>query len=164
MGRRLRIRVARERFKFSCAHMTVFPDGTKERLHGHNYTLAVALDLVDGRFERMVDFARVKAVCAAICDGWRERTLIAGDNPYLVLSPASGDELELSLCGKRYVFPREDVLVLPIVNTAVEDLASHAADLVVARLGPVLPAGSVTAVEVTVEETPGQGATCLLKL
>ena len=40
-----RIVIAREQYKFSCAHMTVFPDGTKERLHGHNYTIAVALEV-----------------------------------------------------------------------------------------------------------------------
>jgi len=40
-----RILIARAEHKFSCAHMTVFPDGTKERLHGHNYTIAVAIEV-----------------------------------------------------------------------------------------------------------------------
>ena len=39
-----RISIAREQYKFSCAHMTVFADGTKERLHGHNYTVAIEID------------------------------------------------------------------------------------------------------------------------
>lgn len=162
--RQVRIRVARERFKFSCAHMTVFPDGTKERLHGHNYTLAVTLDLADTRFEQMVDFATVKAACAAVCDAWRERTIIAGKSPHLEIRSETGDEVELLLCGKRYVFPREDLLVLPIVNAAVEDLAAHAADLVAAQLGPALSPGAVRGIEVTVEESPGQGASCRLAL
>ena len=40
VGVKHRISIAREQYKFSCAHMTVFADGTKERLHGHNYTIA----------------------------------------------------------------------------------------------------------------------------
>ena len=39
----VRIHIARPEFKFSCAHMTVFPDGSKERLHGHNYIVVVEL-------------------------------------------------------------------------------------------------------------------------
>ena len=34
---RLRLHIRKEALKFSAAHMTVFPDGTKESLHGHNY-------------------------------------------------------------------------------------------------------------------------------
>ena len=40
-----RIRIARAEHKFSCAHMTVFADGTKERLHGHNYTIALGVEV-----------------------------------------------------------------------------------------------------------------------
>ena len=55
MRTRFRIDIARELFKFSCAHMTVFPDGTKERLHGHNYYVGVTLALSDaGRSEFLV--------------------------------------------------------------------------------------------------------------
>jgi hypothetical protein len=39
-----RIYIRKEALKFSAAHMTVFPDGTKERLHGHNYRTEVILD------------------------------------------------------------------------------------------------------------------------
>ena len=34
---RHRIFVGKDVHKFSSAHMTVFPDGSKERLHGHNF-------------------------------------------------------------------------------------------------------------------------------
>ena len=39
----------KEYFKFSCAHFLIFPDGTKERLHGHNYRVRVEItgDLSD---------------------------------------------------------------------------------------------------------------------
>jgi 6-pyruvoyltetrahydropterin/6-carboxytetrahydropterin synthase len=156
--------VAREQYKFSCAHMTVFPDGTKERLHGHNYQVSAALELTDVGFAAMIPFAPIKDALAAICLGFRERVLLAERNPYFEKIRDDGDELELRLCGKRYVLPREDALLLPIDNVAVEPLAAHIADLLLARLDGALPAGVVTGLEVSVHESPGQGASCHISL
>lgn len=162
--RRHRLVVAREQYKFSCAHMTVFPDGTKERLHGHNYQVGAVVELSDVSFARMIPFAPIKEALAAICAEFRERVLLAARNPYFTLVRDDGVELELTLCGKRYVFPREDALLLPIDNIAVEPLAAHVADLLLARLGDTLPAGVATALEVSIHEGPGQGASCHVAL
>lgn len=162
--RRHRLVVAREQYKFSCAHMTVFPDGTKERLHGHNYQVGAVLEVSDVSFANMIPFAPIKEALAAICLELRERVLLAERNPYFTLVRDDGAELELTLCGKRYVFPREDVLLVPIDNIAVEPLAAHLAELLLARLRALLPAGVVTGLEVSVHEGPGQGASCHLAL
>ena len=152
-----RIHISRERHKFSCAHMTVFPDGRAERLHGHNYYLSVEVELADVAFARMVEFAPLKQALASICDAWREHLLLAADNPFFEVVSDSADELEFRLCGRRYVVPRQDALLLPIDNTSVEALSAHAAELLIAR-APVLADPAVVGVRVTVEESPGQGA------
>jgi 6-pyruvoyltetrahydropterin/6-carboxytetrahydropterin synthase len=72
-------------------------------------------------------------------------------------------ELEITLCGERYVFPRHDVLLLPIDNISVEALAAHVADMLRAQLA-ALDAPHARALEVTIEESPGQGASCTLAL
>lgn len=159
-----RIVVAREQYKFSCAHMTVFPDGTKERLHGHNYQVSAVLELSDVSFASMIPFAPIKEALAAICLGFRERVLLAERNPFYEKVRDDGAELEIRLCGQRYVMPREDALLLPIDNIAVEPLAAHFADLLLARLRGALPPGIVTAIEVSVHESPGQGASCHVSL
>jgi 6-pyruvoyltetrahydropterin/6-carboxytetrahydropterin synthase len=159
-----RIQIAREQYKFSCAHMTVFPDGTKERLHGHNYQLGVAIDLADVALARMLPFAPIKAALAELCAAWKERVLIAEANPHLELVRRDDREVELRLCGDRYVFPATDTLFLPIDNISVEALAAHAATLLHARLATVLAAPHILALEVTCEESPGQGATCTIDL
>ena len=110
MNRRYRIHVARDEFKFSCAHMTVFPDGRKERLHGHNYRVAVALELADISFSRMVEFQTIKQAIGSLCAEWKERVLIARENPFLEILRDDGVEFEFRLCGQRYVLPAEDVL------------------------------------------------------
>ena len=75
-----------------------------------------------------------------------------------------GRELEFRLCGHRYVLPRGDALLLPIDNIAVEPLAAHVADLLVERLSTVLAPGHVLGLEVTINESPGQGSSCYIDL
>jgi 6-pyruvoyltetrahydropterin/6-carboxytetrahydropterin synthase len=159
-----RIFVAKEGFKFSCAHMTVFPDGTKERLHGHNYRVGAALDLADVSFAKLVDFGPLKAAIRELCGEWRERTLIAAANPHLEIAADGPDELEFRLCGQRYVLPRGDVTLLPLDNLVVEQLAALIAARLADRLRPGWPPGVVTGLEVTVLESEGQGATHYLEL
>ena len=159
---RHRISIARDQYKFSVAHMTVFPDGTKERLHGHNYTLALAIEIAQIDFASMIPFAPIKAALGELCAELKERVLIATKNPHYV-QVSDGSELEFRLCGQRYVMPREDALLLPRDNISVEALASYAATRLLERL-TVLDAAHVKALEVTIEENPGQGASCLIDL
>ncbi|HUH00740.1 MAG TPA: 6-carboxytetrahydropterin synthase [Kofleriaceae bacterium] len=157
-----RIHIARERYKFSCAHMTVFPDGRKERLHGHNYYLAAELELEDASFANMVEFEPIKAAMAALCDEWKERLLLAGANPHYELVRDDGIELEFRLCGERYVVPRRDALLLPIDNVSVEALSAHAAEVLLGRLALRRP--PVTGFRVVVSENPGQGASIFVAI
>lgn len=156
-----RIRIARAEHKFSCAHMTVFADGSKERLHGHNYTVAVELDVERVELAAMIPFAPIKAALAELCAAWKEHVLLAARNPWFVVVH-DGRELEFTLCSERYVMPRQDALLLPIDNISVEALAAHVASLLRERL--VALGAQALALEVTVEESPGQGASCTLAL
>jgi 6-pyruvoyltetrahydropterin/6-carboxytetrahydropterin synthase len=156
------IRIAREQHKFSCAHMTVFPDGTKERLHGHNYTIAIGLEVDTIALSAMLPFAPIKQALAEICAEYKERVLLAELNPHFKIVRDDG-ELEFTLCGERYVLPRGDVLLLPIDNVSVERLAAYIAVVLEKKL-PILASPPVRTLEVTVEESPGQGSTAILEL
>jgi 6-pyruvoyltetrahydropterin/6-carboxytetrahydropterin synthase len=157
-----RIRIARAEHKFSCAHMTVFPDGSKERLHGHNYTIALTLEVARVDLAAMVPFSPIKAVLGELCGTWKEHVLLATENQHFALI-RDDSELEFTLCGERYVLPRRDALLLPIDNVSVEALAAYVAtvmrDRVAAIAGP-----DALAFEVTIEESPGQGSSCTLAL
>lgn len=142
--------------------MTVFPDGTKERLHGHNYTLAIAIDVEKIDLASMIPFSPIKTALGELCAAWKEHVLLASKNPHFEVI-RDGAELEFTLCGDRYVLPRQDVLLLPIDNISVEALAAHIAELLAESI-KVLDAPQVITIEVTVEESPGQGASCTLPL
>lgn len=154
-----RIAIAREQYKFSCAHMTVFADGTKERLHGHNYTIAIEIDVERVELAAMLPFAPIKTALGELCAAWKEHVLLAAHNPYFEIV-RDDHELEFKLCGERYVMPRRDALLLPIDNISVEALAAHVATLLRDRIAHP----NALALAVTVAESPGQGATCELPL
>lgn len=159
-----RLHLDKDGHRFSAAHMTVFTDGTKESLHGHNYQASVALDLADVSFARFFDFGKVKAVLDGICREWDHHVLIAERNPFFRLVRRDGDEAEFTVCGRRYVLPAAEVLFLPIENVAVETLAAEIARLVLDRLRDAVPLEVVTGLEIGVTESPGQGATCFREL
>ena len=152
-----RIYVGKDAHKFSAAHMTVFPDGTKERLHGHNFQVTVALDLSEIGFKSFLDFGVVKTALNAQCKEWDDRLLLAENCPYFKVAKKSSDELDFSLCGKHYVIPTEEVVLLPLENIATETLAEEFCHRFRARLDPALLKGLVLGIEVHITESRGQG-------
>jgi 6-pyruvoyltetrahydropterin/6-carboxytetrahydropterin synthase len=158
--------VARPQYKFSAAHMTVFPDGSKERLHGHNYQLAARLFLRDVSPAVLCDFAIVKAGLRTICETLNERTLVAMHNPHLVISvEESGKngrrQVHISHRDGEYRLPLSDVALLPLDNVTSERLAEHCLLGLSAYLRAELPPSvraAIAEIEVEVEELPGQGA------
>lgn len=155
---RQRLFVGKDRHKFSSAHMTVFPDGTKERLHGHNYQVRATLELRDVSLANLVPVADVKAALDAQCAAWDERLLLAERCPFLAVVRRDAAELEVTLCGRRYVLPADEVVFLPVDNVTVEQLAGELARALLERLRPALRRDVVAGLEVEVTETPGQGA------
>lgn len=144
--------LARHDIGFSAAHFSVV-GGRAERLHGHNYRLflrAAGGVAADGT---LVDFAVLKRALRAVCAELDERMLLPTASDRVVVEER-GDTVIATEGARRFVFPHEDVRLLPIANTTCEALAAHLLAAVRGRLG-ALP----VRLELTVEETPGQSAT-----
>jgi 6-pyruvoyltetrahydropterin/6-carboxytetrahydropterin synthase len=152
-----RLHVVTDPDRLYCGHMTVYPGGRKERLHGHNFRIFVDIDLADGSFAAMFDLDLARHALDAICARWKERLLLPAKNPYLEVVRDDAAEIEFRLCGDRYVMPRGDVVLVPIENVSVEGLAEHVATLLAE---PLAPLRIVSGIEVRVEELPGIGASC----
>lgn len=155
-----RLHVVTDPDRLYCAHMTVYPNGRKERLHGHNFRVFLGIDLSDASFASMIDLDVARHALDAICREWKERLLLPAKNPFLEIL-RDDSELEFRLCGDRYLVPRGDVVLLPIENASVEGLAEHIALRLAEPLAPLAP---VTALEVRLEELPGIGASFRLRL
>jgi 6-pyruvoyltetrahydropterin/6-carboxytetrahydropterin synthase len=154
---RHRIYLGKDFHKFSCAHMTVFSETSKERLHGHNFRVSVAVDVNDVSLANMLDFAWLKREISEQCLVWDQRLLLAKKCPYLKITSSNESEIDFTLCGKRYVIPIEEVLLLPVDNVIVETLAECFAHAFVERLGSGLKPEVVQGLLVDVCESNGQG-------
>jgi 6-pyruvoyltetrahydropterin/6-carboxytetrahydropterin synthase len=150
------IDIFKEYFKFSAAHFLIFPNGEAERLHGHNYRVTVEIESELTEHGLVLDFKLVKPVVRALCDELDERFLVPGEHPVLRTRDLDGEGLEVRYRNKRYVVPREDVLVLPINNTSSENLAGWFGRELRGRLAGRFAEVEVQSLRVSVEETSGQ--------
>ncbi len=152
------IRIHKDYLKFSAAHFLIFPDGTAERLHGHNYKVFVELHGPLDPHGLVMNFKEIKPLIRELVDELDEHLLIPGKHP--VLRCTNGDAgAEIVYRERRYLVPRDEVRVLPISNTSAENLASWVSSEIRMRLLARFPHMVVHALDVGVEETPGQCGT-----
>ena len=155
------IHLAKEPFKFSVSHFTIFSPEHAERLHGHNYQVMVRIgvDQIDPKLGLAFDFNLIKPMIRTICDSMDERILIPERSPYLKIKK-EGSQIRVQFNQKVYEFPIEDTICLPLVNVTTEELARH--------IGTNLETGmrelpGWTDLEINVEETRGQSVSFKLQ-
>jgi len=148
------IHLAKQLFKFSCSHFTIFGPDSAERLHGHNYQVRVSIRVneIDDKLGMAFDFNNVKPMIRAFCEELDERILLPVNSPYLKIK-RDGTQFDVRFAKKQYVLPTEDVASLPLVNISAEELARLACERISAQMKD-LP--SWTSVQVNIEETRGQ--------
>jgi 6-pyruvoyltetrahydropterin/6-carboxytetrahydropterin synthase len=150
------IEVEKQYLKFSAAHFLIFPDGSAERLHGHNYRVYVALEARLSRFGLVLDFQHIKPLVRELVDELDEHWILPGEHPELRLERRADGVVEVRYRERYYAAPAEDVLVLPINNTSAENLSTLLARRLLERLRARYPEVVVHALQFGVEETTGQ--------
>ena len=150
------IEIQKEYFKFSAAHFLIFPDGSAERLHGHNYRVFCELDGSLSEHGLVIDFKVVKPVVRELCDRLDEHFLLPAEHPGIQWGERDDGVLELRYRDAYYAMPRGDVIVLPINNTSSENLAAWFGRELRRELETRFPEVSVRRLRVAVEETSGQ--------
>ncbi|MFT5285839.1 MAG: 6-pyruvoyltetrahydropterin/6-carboxytetrahydropterin synthase [Planctomycetota bacterium] len=150
------IEVEKEYLKFSSAHFLIFPDGTAERLHGHNYRVFVDIEAALGNAGLVIDFSLVKPVIREMVDELDEHWLVPGEHSELRATETDSGIVEVRYRERYYAAPAEDVLILPINNTSAENLASYLGRDLIARLSARFSDLDVARLRFAVEETAGQ--------
>lgn len=150
------IQLDKEYFKFSCAHFLVFPDGSKERLHGHNYRVRGEIlgDLSDQGL--VIDFLEAKPVVRELCDELDEHWLVPSEHPELKIESRDDGHTAVSYRDARYLAPSDEVLVLPVSNISAENLATWFGRELLSRLEDRFGAAQVRKLRLAVSETDGQ--------
>lgn len=149
------IEVDKEYLKFSAAHFLIFPDGSAERLHGHNYRVYVAVEARLSRYGLVIDFRHIKPVVRELVDELDEHWIVPGEHGELTFE--RGERfVEVRYRDRYYAAPNEDVLVLPINNTSAENLSAFLGRELHERVARRFDDVVVDRLRVAVEETPGQ--------
>jgi len=161
MDKQFKVRVGKEQLGFCSGHFISYEGSKCERLHGHNYRVAVEVEgALDENFY-VFDFIALKQRIKSIADELDHRMLLPASNPYIQVSE-SGSSIHVRYGEREWLFPRDDCVILPIENTTAELLAHYIAK----RMADVLKRQhhyEPEVLRVEVEESVGQSAVCELR-
>ncbi len=139
---------------FSAAHF-VSAGGKCERLHGHNYQVAV---LIWGKIDSMgmvIDFREVKRRVRLLSKKWDHHILLP-QRSSLIKVNQKGNQVQVETPNGTYSFPTRDVKILNVVETTAEELARIICQILIEDLKADYP--NLTQVSVVLSESPSAKA------
>ncbi len=148
-----RVTVERNTLRFAAAHFTTF-EGQCEPLHGHNYDVVVE---VEGELTEdgwVIDFGALKSITRDLCQELDHKFLLQRDSRVLQIDEGMSN-WKVRFRERGWVFPKSDIVALPIDNSTAEQLAHWFAS----RLREALAkrgVKNITSITVGIEEMPGQ--------
>lgn len=148
------VRLAKQNMIFSAAHFITFSGNVCERLHGHNYRVAVEIHGPLDENQYVIDFIALRDSLQAIVNELDHHMLLPTGHP-LIQVAADDREVTVTFEDRRWIFPRGDCILLPVENTTAELLARYIGH----RLLDALEAktGSRPArIQLSVDENEGQ--------
>jgi 6-pyruvoyltetrahydropterin/6-carboxytetrahydropterin synthase len=161
MTANFRIRVTKDHLTFCAGHFISYEGDKCERLHGHNYRVAIEIEGPLDENHYVFDFIALKNLSQALTAELDHRMLLPLENPHILVAEADG-QIEVRYRERRWSFPKDDCVLLPIANTTAELLAQYLAE----RLRQALEQSFQFVpklMRVDVEESPGQSAQVTLK-
>lgn len=121
------IRLDKEYHVFSAAHFITFNGNICERLHGHNYRVAVEIFGPLDENQYVIDFIAVRDELKRLTDELDHHMLLPTGHPSIRVT-ADDREVLVTFEDRRWIFPRGDCKLLPIANTTAELLARYLAE------------------------------------
>jgi 6-pyruvoyltetrahydropterin/6-carboxytetrahydropterin synthase len=126
MPERFKIRVTKDHLVFSSGHFISYEGDKCERLHGHNYRVAVEIEgALDANYY-VFDFIALKERTKTITDELDHRMLLPTRNPLISVREESRS-IHVRYRDREWLLPRGDCFLLPIENTTAELLARYIA-------------------------------------
>ncbi len=156
------VSLEKESLVFSSAHFITFNGNVCERLHGHNYRCKcrVVGELDENGY--VIDFIALRDSLQEIVNGLDHHVLLPTDHPTIKVAN-EGNEVVARFEEKRWVFPQEDCVLLPVANTTAELLAKWIGGQLLEKLDSKTKA-NIDRVVVSVDENHGQWASAELTI
>lgn len=145
---------------FSAGHFITYEGGICERLHGHNYRVRATVHGQLDENQYVLDFIILRDVLKAIVDDLDHHMLLPAEHP-LIQVQETDQEVEVRFEDRRWIFPRNNCLLLPIPNTTSEMLARYIGRRLLASIEDrtgIRPG----LVRIEIDECEGQSVICEL--
>ena len=157
---RYKVRVTKDHLVFSAAHFITFNGNICERLHGHNWRVAAELTGALDENGYVFDFIALRDQLQKTVDALDHRVLLPTQHDKIKVREDQ-HEIEATFEERRWVFPREDCILLPVANTTAELIAHWIGQQLLTVIGSDA-ASQIESVQIEVEENFGQWALCEL--
>ena len=171
MNSSFRVELEKETFIFSAAHFITFNKNICEAIHGHNYRVKCVVDGLLDENHYVIDFIALRDHLKSIVDRWDHHVLLPTRHKQIsVNQQRRGDLNEVEVRfedeetgSRRWVFPKQDCVLLDVENTTAELLAQLLAEELISFLETKFE-NLPRAIEVWVDENEGQWGICRLEL
>ena len=162
MSNSFEVSLEKESLVFSSAHFITFNGNICERLHGHNYRCKcrVVGSLDENGY--VIDFIALRDTLQAVVGELDHHVLLPTEHPTISVEK-DATEVVPKFEEKRWAFPEEDCVLLPIANTTAELLAQWIAGQLIGRLDTQTKS-NLEKVVVSVDENHGQWASAELQI
>ena len=141
---RYRVRVTKDHLVFSAAHFITFNGNICERLHGHNWRVAVEVAGPLDENSYVFDFIALRDATQKLVHELDHRVLLPTQHPTIHVQ-ADDREVTATFEARRWIFPREDCVLLPLqLRDLIRNHSAH----------------KLNSLRVEIEENFGQWAMC----
>lgn len=159
---RYRVQLTKDQLVFSAAHFITFNGNICERLHGHNWRVKVEVEGPLDENGYVFDFIALRDQTQQIVLELDHRMLLPTQHPRIHVAD-DDREVTARFGDRRWVFPKDDCVLLPIPNTTAE-LIAHWMGCRLRETLRGIPGHHVEVLRVDIEENFGQWASCELKI
>lgn len=153
-----KVLLQKEQLVFSSAHFITFAGDICECLHGHNYAVRAVVEGPLDENQYVVDFIAFRDSLLQIVKRLDHHVLLPTTHP-LIHVTAGEREVVTTFRDKRWIFPIEDCVLLPVSNTTAEQIAGWIAVELKMAMKPKI-GNRLTSLEIGVDENHGQWGLC----
>lgn len=170
MNEHFQVRMRKAVHVFCAGHFITLTDDLCEAVHGHNWTVGADIEGPPDRHGMVVDFIKLRDLLAAITARLDHHMLLPTKNRFLTVehsAAAAGRAAEVTVRfqdrhgdrhgERRWVFPADECVLLPVENTTAEWIARWIGhELLAAMAAAGTPVTGTLRIEV--DECLGQSA------
>jgi len=154
MAKSYRVKLEKEHLIFSAAHFITFAGNVCERIHGHNYRVYAEVQAQLDENQYVIDFIALRDTLKEITASLDHHVLLPTTHEQIQVT-ADEKEVLVTFEDRRWVFPLDDCVLLPVSNTTAELLADFIATELLRRLADQ-GVSQIEMLEIGVDENEGQ--------